>query len=308
MKKISLVVPVYNEEEVILQFLRETKAVLQKLRVPYEYVFVDDGSADRTVEILKAQAQKDRRIKLVVFSYNQGKAHAVSAAITHASGEYLIYMDPDLQDSPADIPRMLKEIEKGYDLVWGIRKEKRDSFLNRQTSKLFWLLLGKFTGLKIPKGIAVFRVFNREFANEFLKYRESNRFIEGIFLSISKKSTTLQVGQRDRFAGKTKFNFRKKIQLACDAVFDFSEVPLTFAVRLGMGIVGLGTLGLLGLVVAKLFFVEFQAGWPSLFVAIITAFGLQLFFLGIASIYIGRIYRETKRRPLFSVKETVNFA
>ena len=206
MKKISLVVPVYNEEEVILQFLRETKAVLQKLRVPYEYVFVDDGSADRTVEILKAQAQKDRRIKLVVFSYNQGKAHAVSAAIAHAKGEYLIYMDPDLQDSPADIPRMLTEIEKGYDLVWGIRKEKRDSFLNRQTSKLFWLLLGKFTGLKIPKGIAVFRVFNREFANEFLKYRESNRFIEGIFLSISKKSTTLQVGQRDRFAGKTKLN------------------------------------------------------------------------------------------------------
>jgi len=306
MKKLSLVIPVYNEQEVILQFLRETKAELQKLGITYEYVFVDDGSTDRTAEILKAKAAKDNRIKLVVFSYNHGKAYAVSAAIAYATGEYLLYMDPDLQDSPSDIPRMLKEIEKGYDLVWGIRKEKKDSFWNRQFSKIFWLSLGKFTGLKIPKGIAVFRIFNREFADEFLRYRESNRFIEGIFLSISKKFTTLEVSQRERFAGKTKFNLKRKIQLASDAVFDFSEVPLTFTVRLGMLMVGLGAVGLLGLVVAKLFFVEFQAGWPSVIVAIITAFGMQLFFLGIVSIYIGRIYRETKRRPLFSVKEIIN--
>ena len=136
MKKLSLVVPVYYEEEVILQFLKETKIVLDSLPITYEYVFVDDGSKDKTVEIIKEQAQLDARIKLVVFSYNHGKASAVSAAIAHATGDYLLYMDPDLQDPPVEIPRFLEEIEKGYDLVWGIRKEKKDSFINRLFSKI----------------------------------------------------------------------------------------------------------------------------------------------------------------------------
>ncbi|MGG7036237.1 MAG: glycosyltransferase family 2 protein, partial [Flavobacterium sp.] len=198
MKKVSLVVPVYYEQEVILQFLKETKEVLEKLPVTYEYVFVDDGSKDKTVDIIREQAKSDNRIKLVVFSYNHGKASAVSAAIAHATGDYLLYMDPDLQDPPLEIPRFLEEIEKGYDLVWGIRKEKMDSFVNKQFSKIFWGTLNKFTGLNIPKGIAVMRMFNREFAEEFLKYNETNRFIEGIFIDISKKWTTIEIGQRER--------------------------------------------------------------------------------------------------------------
>ena len=208
MKKLSLVVPVYYEQEVILQFLKETKEELEKLPIDYEYVFVDDGSKDRTVEIIKEEGKKDSRIKLVVFSYNHGKASAVSAAIANATGDYLLYMDPDLQDPPAEIPRFLEEIEKGYDFVWGIRKEKMDSFINKQFSKIFWGTLNKFTGLNIPKGIAVMRIFNREFADEFLKYTETNRFIEGIFINISKNWTTIEIGQRERFAGTSKFNFK----------------------------------------------------------------------------------------------------
>lgn len=131
MKKLSLVVPVYYEQEVILQFLKETKEELEKLPIDYEYVFVDDGSKDKTVEIIKEQAKLDDRIKLIVFSYNHGKASAVSAAIANATGDYLLYMDPDLQDPPIEISRFLNEIEKGYDLVWGVRKEKMDSFINK---------------------------------------------------------------------------------------------------------------------------------------------------------------------------------
>ena len=191
MKKLSLVVPVYYEQEVILQFLKETKEELDRLSIVYEYVFVDDGSTDKTVEIIKEQAKLDDRIKMIVFSYNHGKASAISAAIAHATGDYLLYMDPDLQDPPVEIPRFFYEMEKGYDLVWGIRKEKKDSFLNKQFSRIFWGTLNKFTGLNIPKGIAVMRMFNREFADEFLKYNETNRFIEGIFIAISKKMTTI---------------------------------------------------------------------------------------------------------------------
>lgn len=306
MKKLSLVVPVYYEQEVILQFLKETKEELDRLPIVYEYVFVDDGSADKTVEIIKEQAKFDNRIKLVIFSYNHGKAAAISAAIAHATGDYLLYMDPDLQDPPVEIPRFLNEIEKGYDLVWGIRREKKDSFLNRQFSKIFWGTLNKFTGLNIPKGVAVMRIFNREFADEFLKYNESNRFIEGIFIAISKNWTTLEIEQRERFAGTTKFNFKKKMQLAFDAIFDFSELPLKMTVRFGMSLIGIGLIGLFVLLISKLFFVDFQAGWPSIIASIIIVFGLQLFFLGIVSLYIGRIYKEVKQRPLYSVKDKIN--
>jgi glycosyltransferase involved in cell wall biosynthesis len=307
MKKLSLVVPVYYEQEVILQFLKETKEELEKLPIDYEYVFVDDGSKDRTVEIIKEEAKKDSRIKLVVFSYNHGKASAVSAAIANATGDYLLYMDPDLQDPPAEIPRFLEEIEKGYDFVWGIRKEKMDSFINKQFSKIFWGTLNKFTGLNIPKGIAVMRIFNREFADEFLKYTETNRFIEGIFINISKNWTTIEIGQRERFAGTSKFNFKRKMQLAFDAIFDFSELPLKMTVKFGMSLIVLGLVGLFVLLISKLFFIEFQAGWPSIIASIVLVFGLQLFFMGIISLYIGRIYKEVKNRPLYSIKEKINF-
>jgi dolichol-phosphate mannosyltransferase len=287
--------------------LKETKEELEKLPIVYEYVFVDDGSTDKTVEIIKEQAKLDERIKMIVFSYNHGKASAISAAIAHATGDYLLYMDPDLQDPPVEIPRFFYEMEKGYDLVWGIRKEKKDSFLNKQFSRIFWGTLNKFTGLNIPKGIAVMRMFNREFADEFLKYNETNRFIEGIFIAISKNWTTIEIGQRKRFAGTTKFNFKRKMQLAFDAIFDFSELPLKMTVRFGMSLVVLGLISLFVLLISKLFFVDFQAGWPSIIASIIVVFGLQLFFLGIVSLYIGRIYKEVKRRPLYSVKDKINF-
>lgn len=306
MKKLSLVVPIYYEQEVILQFLKETKEELDKLPIDYEYVFVDDGSKDKTVEIIREEAKKENRIKVVVFSYNHGKAAAVSAAIAHASGDYLLYMDPDLQDPPVEISRFLDEIEKGYDLVWGIRKEKMDSFINNQLSKIFWGTLNKFTGLNIPKGIAVMRMFNRDFANEFLKYNESSRFIEGIFIDISKKWTTIEIGQRERFAGTSKFNFKRKMQLALDSIFDFSELPLKITVKFGMTLVVLGIIGLFALLISKLFFIDFQAGWPSIIALIVVVFGLQLFFIGIVSLYIGRIYKEVKRRPLYSIKDKIN--
>lgn len=307
-KKISLAVPVYYEQEVILQFLKETKEVLETLPVDYEYIFVDDGSKDKTVAILKEQAKQNPRIKMVVLSYNHGKAFAATAAFTYATGDYILYMDPDLQDPPHEIPRFLETIEQGFDLVWGIRKEKKDKFLNRVYSRVFWGTLNKYTGLEIPKGIAVMRMFTRQFAQNLLQYKETNRFVEGLFMKVGMEYTTLEIDQRKRFAGVSKFNFKRKMQLAFDAIFDFSELPLKFAVRLGFIFILIGIFALIGLAVAKLFFVHFQAGWPSLVSVIVVGIGLQLFFLGIVSLYIGRIYKESKNRPLFSVKEFVNIS
>ena len=167
-KLLSLVVPVYFEQDCIDQFIAETRAVLATLSVDHEYIFVDDGSTDATVDKIRAYAVHDPRIKLVELSYNHGKQAAVSAAIRYASGDYLLYMDPDLQDPPLEIPRFLAEIEKGYDLVFGIRREKQDSALNRLFSKIFWATLNKFTGLQVPTVLAVIRNFNLAFANRFM--------------------------------------------------------------------------------------------------------------------------------------------
>lgn len=304
--KLSLVVPVFFEEECILQFIRETRAVLETLPLEYEYVFVDDGSKDNTVALIMEEAAKDKKIKLIVFSYNQGKQAAVSAGIRYASGDYLLYMDPDLQDPPEEIPRFWEEIHKGYDLVFGVRKEKKDSLINRLMSWVFWSVLERFTGLKLPKGLAVMRIFNRNFARQFLEYREQNRFIEGIFMHIGKKRTQILINQRERFAGTTKFRFRKKMQLAFDAILDFSEIPLKMAVRMGLGFVALGILSLIAIVILKVFFIDFQTGWPSLFSVVIFGTGMNLFFTGIAAIYIGKIYKEVKNRPLYSIDSIIN--
>src|SRR5688572_13700526 len=137
-KKLSLVVPVYFEEACIAQFILETTTVLATIHLPYEIVFIDDGSTDNTVSLIKEHAKKDPRIKLIEFTYNHGKQAAVSAGITYASGDYIIYMDPDLQDPPVEIPRFVDEIGKGYDLVFGVREEKKDTWKNKLFSKIFW--------------------------------------------------------------------------------------------------------------------------------------------------------------------------
>ncbi len=305
-KKISLVVPVYYEQECIFQFIKETTAVLEALPLEYEIVFIDDGSQDNTVELIKEKAAENPAIKLIELSYNHGKQGAVTAGIYHATGDYLLYMDPDLQDPPKEIPRFVSEIEKGYDLVFGIREEKMDSWLNRLFSKIFWGTLNKFTGLQIPKGLAVMRIFNRKFANKFNLYGEHNRFIEGIFMHIGMKRSQITIEQRERFAGTSKFNFSRKMALAFNAILDFSQLPLLFVVRFGFILSLLGFFALLAIVFAKLFVMEFQAGWVSLISAIILGTGLQIFFMGIVAVYIGKIYKESKPRPLFSVKEFTN--
>lgn len=303
---LSLVVPVYFEQECVTRFIEESTTVLMENFIEYEIVFCDDGSADDTVEIIKKFAMNNDKIKLVELSYNHGKQAAVSAAITYARGEYLLYMDPDLQDPPEEIPRFLAEIRKGFDLVFGVRREKKDKFINRVLSAVFWGALERFTRLPIPRGLAVMRIFNRRFADQFLKYPEQNRFIEGMFMHVGMRRGQLEISQRERFAGRSKFNFRRKMQLAFDAILDFSELPLTMAIKVGASLSVVSFLCLLVVLILKMTAVDFQAGWPSLLSLMLLGFGMQLFFLGIAALYIGRIYREVKNRPLFSVKGLVN--
>lgn len=307
MKLISFVVPVFYEEDCIDQFIKEVDLEIANLpQYSFEYVFIDDGSQDKTVEIIKEYCEKRPEVKLIELSYNHGKEAAVTAGIENANGDFIIYMDPDLQDPPVEIPRLVAEIEKGFDIVYGVRKEKKDSFINKIYSKIFWTSLNYLTGLDIPKNLAVYRIFNKKFAQEFLKYRERNRFIEGIFLTVGLKSATLPVSQRVRFAGKSKFNFKKKMNLALTAMIDFSDKPLKICIKTGFLVSLLGFFILLSIISLIVFGMEFQAGWPSLAGMIILGLGINLTFLGVIGKYVGKVYSETKQRPLFSIKEKHN--
>lgn len=303
---LSIVTPVYFEEECISEFIKRTTCELEKIQVKYEIVFIDDGSTDQTINLIKKFATDNQNIKLIEFSYNHGKEAALTAGITFARGDYVILMDPDLQDPPDEIVNFLDKILEGYDLVFGVRREKSDTFLNKLFSYIFWLTLDKLTNLKLPRPLAVMRIFNRRFAEEFLKYRETNRFIEGLFMKVGMNWTSIPVSQHERFAGISKFDFHRKMRLALRAIFDFSEIPLKLATRFGALLIALSLLSGFGLIIAKVFLIDFQLGWPSIVVTLLFGFGSQIFFLGLIGKYIGNIYLETKQRPLFSIRKTTN--
>jgi polyisoprenyl-phosphate glycosyltransferase len=306
-KLLSLVIPVYFEQECIQEFIKQVSSELEKLDLNYEIIFVDDGSTDNTVSLIKEEIKTHPFISLIELSYNQGKEVAITTAIHYAKGDYMLYMDPDLQDPPERIKDFVIKIEEGYDLVLGIREEKHGSLLDKLCSWAFWETLRNFTGLTIPKGIAVMRIFNRKFANQFLKYQEKNRFIEGIFMDIGMNWTQIIIENRPRFAGVSKFNFIRKIKLAMRAIFNYSDVPLHMTSVVGVILLVLGIIFSLGIILVRLIFdVDFKLGWPSLIIIITLGFGLQIFLMGIIARYIGNIYIESKRRPLFSIKATTN--
>jgi len=304
---LSLVVPVYFEEECIIEFVKQTTCVMDSNNIDYEIIFIDDGSVDRTVELIKNNAEENQRIKLIEFSYNHGKQSAVTAGVNHAIGDYILYMDPDLQDPPEMIPVFLnKIIEEDLDIIFGIRSEKNDTWLNKKFSALFWKVLQSLTKLNLPANLAVMRIFSRRFADEFSKFSEQNRFIEGIFMKIGLNMSTLIIENKERFAGKTKFNFKKKVELALNAIYDFSDIPLKLAVRIGLFFVITGFISILVVLTLKILYVNFQAGWPSLLAITTLYFGILILLVGIVAIYLGRVYKEVKGRPLYSIKRKTN--
>jgi glycosyltransferase involved in cell wall biosynthesis len=303
---LSLIVALYFEEDCVETYVARVRQALDHEDLTYEIVFVDDGSQDRTIPLVEAMAAADPRIKLVQLSRNYGKEVAVTAGIEHARGDYLLMMDVDLQDPPDRIIDFYRKIQEGYDLVFGVRIQKADTLLNVIFSKLFWSLLNNMTGLKIPTGLAVMRIFNRKFADEFLRHTERIRFIEGIFISIGLRSTTMPVENHPRFAGTSKFNFKRRIKLAVNAILAFSNRPVELAVGLGLGMLGLSIIAAAFFLLRKLIFDIGLTGWTSIVLFILFMGGVQIVLLGIIGSYVGRIYHEVKGRPLYIVQQRLN--
>ena len=304
----SIVVPIFNEETVVGELASRLVAVMDGLDAPSEAILVDDGSTDRTYELMRDVAHGDRRFRLVRLSRNFGHQIAITAGLDLAAGDAVIVIDADLQDPPEVILDLAARWREGYDVVYAVRETRTgDQRWKRAAASVFYRGLNQVSEVEIPLDVGDFRLVDRRALDVFAHMRESNRFVRGMFSWIGLRQTGVVYQRQARFAGKTKYPLRRLIRLAVSGLVGFSDVPLRLALNLGF-LVSLASfvVGLFALV-AKLTNIYNVPGWASILV--VTAFvgGVQLVVLGVIGEYIADIHGEVKGRPLYVVNELENF-
>jgi len=301
-KLISVVIPAYNEIDVIDACYSRLTEVMSSLdSYDYELIFVDDGSKDTTHARLVELQAVDVNIKVVKLSRNFGHQIAVTAGVDEAAGDAIVIIDADLQDPPEVIPGMVEKWQEGYDVVYGVRKRRvGESKLKLLTASVFYRLLRSFTNIDIPVDVGDFRLISRKAAMELRKLRENDRFIRGLVSWIGFKQTGLPYERDERQAGETKYPYRKMIKFALDGITSFSNMPLRLASWLGYLASFLAFLYLASVFIQKLLGYTVD-GWATIMVAVLFLGGVQLICIGIIGEYIGRIFNETKSRPLYIV-------
>jgi glycosyltransferase involved in cell wall biosynthesis len=306
---ISIVVPCLNEEEVLRDTNRRLVAVLEQLPQKFEILYVDDGSSDRTPEILGALQADDERIRVVRFSRNFGHQMAITAGLEHASGDAVAIIDADLQDPPEVIADFVAKWMDGFDVVYGVRREREgETAFKLWTAKLFYRLIGKLSDTEIPLDAGDFRLMDRCVADALLAMPERDRFVRGMVSWLGFSQAAVPYRRAARAAGETKYSLFKMLRFATDGIVSFSILPLRLATWVGFAASGIALLGILMTVVERLMGVEgLVKGWASILVAILFIGGVQLICMGIIGEYVGRIYGESKRRPLYVVRERMGF-
>lgn len=304
MKKISIVVPMYNEQEVAKEFYNRTTSVLTKLiEYDYEIIVVNDGSRDKTLEILLSLVREDEHVKVINFSRNFGHQAAITAGIENATGDAIITIDADLQDPPEIIVDMIKEYEKGYDIVYAKRKSrKKDTFFKRETAKLYYKILNKLSDIKIPENVGDFRLISKRVQEVFIKLPEKDRYVRGMFAWMGFNQTMVEFDRASRYAGKTKYPLSKMIKLALSGIVGFSTKPLRIIFKLGLATTFISFILMIYAIVMKILG-SVENGWSSIMVAITFIGGIQLLSLGIVAEYIAKIYGEVKERPVYIIMD-----
>jgi dolichol-phosphate mannosyltransferase len=306
--RVSVVVPCYNEESVIEETNAQLNSVLGGQFTDYEIVYVNDGSKDRTRELLLTFKQNFPKVKSVHFSRNFGHQPAVSAGIKYATGDYIIIIDADLQDPPALIPDMVKKAqEENANVVYAVRKSRMgESWFKKMTAKYYYRLINSMSETQLPLDTGDFRLIDRKVANVFNNIEERQKYIRGIITWIGFKQVPIEYNREERFAGETHYPLSKMIQFAMRGLLYFSKKPLTIATNLGLTLVGLSVLFFIAQFVKWIFYPQtFEIGWMSIFGSIIFFGGIQMLSIGILGAYIGNIFDEIKNRPEYVVDEII---
>lgn len=308
--KISVIVPCYNEQEALPFFFEAIGKIAGKMKqeynVDYEFVFVDDGSRDRTLEILRDFAKKDERVKYISFSRNFGKESAIYAGLEHVTGDYISMMDADLQDPPELLMEMYQEIKKGeYDCI-GTRRvtRKGEPPIRSFFAHCFYKLMNKISKAEIVDGARDFRLMTRQMVNAILDVKEYNRFSKGIFGWVGFKTKWLEYENIERVAGNTKWSFWKLFLYSLDGIVAFSTVPLSVASAVGMLFLFIAFIMIVFIIAKTLIFGDPVAGYPSMMCVMFFIGGIQLFSIGVLGQYLSKTYLETKKRPIYIIKET----
>ena len=307
-KLCSCIVPCFNEEEVIPLYYEEMQKVRKQEegKIDFEIIFIDDGSKDKTLEVIKKLSEQDECIHYVSFSRNFGKEAAMYAGFEHANGEYVVTMDVDLQDPPHLIPEMIRCIEEeGYDSVATRRvTRKGEPPIRSFFARRFYGLINKISDADIVDGARDFRMMKRDMVNAILSMPEYNRFTKGIFGWVGFKTKWIEFENVERAAGETKWSFWKLFRYALEGIIAFSTVPLTIVSLIGVIVCIIAFLFLLFVVIRAVIFGDPVAGWPSLFCVISFLSGIQLLGIGVVGMYLSKTYLETKKRPIYIKKES----
>lgn len=307
MEKVSLVVPCYNEEEVLPYFYEEFCRVAKQLSdYIVEVIFIDDGSKDQTLSVVKKFSEKDARVKYLSFSRNFGKEAAIYAGFQYADGEYVAMLDADLQDPPSLLPKMLQAIkEEGYDSVATRRvSRKGEPPVRSFFARCFYKLMNKISTAEIMDGARNYRLMTRQFKDAILEISEYNRFSKGIFGWVGFKTKWIEFENVERKAGETKWSFWKLFKYSLEGIIGFSTAPLAMVSMLGVGVCMIAFLFLLFILVKTICFGDPVAGWPSMACMILMLGGIQLLCMGILGMYLSKTYLETKKRPIYICGET----
>lgn len=306
--KLSLLVPMYNEEEVIPSFFGEIVPILESLSITWEVVCVNDGSKDRTLELLCEWNSRDPRIKVVNLSRNFGKERALTAALDYASGDAVIPIDADLQDPPELIPRMVELWQQGFDVVNAMRRSRQsDTLMKRATARLFYRVINAISDVEIPQDTGDFRLLTKRACDVLRSMRETRRFMKGLFSWVGFSTTSIYYDRSPRAAGTTKWNYWKLWNLAIEGITSFSTAPLKVATYLGLASAMFSFFYAIYLVVDTLAFGNPVKGYPSLMTAILFFGGVQLLFIGVVGEYVSRIHDEVKGRPIYIVESARGF-
>ncbi len=314
MKKISVVVPCYNEEQVLPElFKRITKAAIT-WNLDWDVVCIDDGSTDSTYDFLRSQHKKDKRWKLVSLSRNFGHQAAITCGLNYATGDAVIILDADLQDPPEVLKDFIKKWRQGYEVVYAVRTQRKESSFKKLGYWLFYRFLQKISQIQIPLDSGDFCLMDRKVVNVLNQMPEQNRFVRGLRAWAGFKQIGVVYERKPRFAGDSKYPFKKLLKLAMDGVLSFSAVPLTLASYFGLWISAIAFLGIIFTLAQRIFEDFFQSigigpvpGYATTVIAVLFLGGVQLVFLGIIGYYLSRIYDEVKRRPQWVIKEKVGF-